>query len=57
LLRSDLVDIYGCVERLLMTTAFEHCDGNQLRTSRRLGISRNMVRRQLKRYGLLSTEV
>jgi sigma-54-specific transcriptional regulator len=57
LLRSDLVDIYGCVERLLMTTAFEHCDGNQLRTARRLGISRNMVRRQLKRYGLLSTEV
>jgi len=53
LLRSDRPSIHQAVERLLLVTAFEHCDRNQVRTAKRLGLSRNIVRAQLKRHGLL----
>jgi sigma-54-specific transcriptional regulator len=53
LLRSDRPSIHRAVERLLLVTAFEHCDRNQVRTAKRLGLSRNIVRAQLKRHGLL----
>jgi sigma-54-specific transcriptional regulator len=56
LLDSDLKDVYERVERLMMTAAFEHCDGNAFRTAKRLGISRNMVRSQVKRFGLLTPD-
>jgi len=53
LLKSDSEAIHQTVERLLLVTAFEHCDRNQVRTAKRLGLSRNIVRAQLKRHGLL----
>ena len=53
LLQSDREAIHQTVERLLLVTAFEHCDRNQVRTAKRLGLSRNIVRAQLKRHGLL----
>jgi sigma-54-specific transcriptional regulator len=53
LLDSQHADVYREVERLLLRTAFEHCAGNQVRTAKRLGVSRNVVRAQLKRFGLL----
>jgi sigma-54 dependent transcriptional regulator len=53
LLQSDHEAIHHSVERLLLMTAFEHCDRNQVRTGKRLGLSRNIVRAQLKRHGLL----
>jgi sigma-54-specific transcriptional regulator len=53
LLRSEREGVYEEVERLLMQAAYEHCAGNQVRTAKRLGISRNVVRAQLKRFGLL----
>jgi sigma-54-specific transcriptional regulator len=53
LLESERADVYEEVERLLVQTAFEHCAGNQVRTAKRLGVSRNVVRAQLKRFGLL----
>ena len=53
LLQSDREAIHATVERLLLVTAFEHCDRNQVRTAKRLGLSRNIVRAQLKRHGLL----
>jgi sigma-54-specific transcriptional regulator len=53
LLQSDRQEIYRTVERLLVTTVFEHCDRNQVHTAKRLGLSRNIVRAQLMRYGLL----
>ena len=56
LLESDRPAIYQEVERLLMTTAFAHCAGNQVRTAKRLGVTRNIVRAQLKRFGLLGRE-
>jgi sigma-54-specific transcriptional regulator len=57
LLQSERGEVYESVERLLVTTAFEHCDRNQVRTAKRLGISRNVVRAQLKRYGLISEQM
>jgi sigma-54-specific transcriptional regulator len=54
LLDSDRDGVYQEVERLLLTTAFEHCAGNQVRTAKRLGVSRNVVRAQLKRFGLIA---
>ena len=53
LLQSDRPAVHQAVERLLLVTAFEHCDRNQVRTAKRLGLSRNIVRAQLKRHGLL----
>jgi sigma-54-specific transcriptional regulator len=53
LLQSDHESIHETVERLLLVTAFEHCERNQVRTAKRLGLSRNIVRAQLKRHGLL----
>ena len=53
LLESDRSEVFHSVERLLVTTAFEHCEHNQVRTAKRLGVSRNVVRAQLMRHGLL----
>jgi sigma-54-specific transcriptional regulator len=53
LLQSDREAIHHSIERLLLVTAFEHCDRNQVRTAKRLGLSRNILRAQLKRHGLL----
>jgi DNA-binding NtrC family response regulator len=41
------------VERRLIEDAYRHCNSNQVRTADLLGISRNVVRTLLKRYGLL----
>ncbi|MDR1888937.1 MAG: sigma 54-interacting transcriptional regulator [Zoogloeaceae bacterium] len=46
--------LYALVEEALVRRAFERCDGNQVRTARILGISRNVLRAQLKRFGLLA---
>jgi sigma-54-specific transcriptional regulator len=53
LLGSEQPDVYEQVERALISAAFEFCGGNQVHTARRLGISRNVVRAQLKRFNLL----
>jgi sigma-54 dependent transcriptional regulator len=54
LLASDRQPIFESVARLMLTTALAHCQGNQVQTAKRLGISRNVLRSQLKRYGLLA---
>lgn len=48
-------DLFGQVEKVLVTQAFAHCHGNQVHTARLLGISRNILRAQLKRFGLLAS--
>lgn len=53
ILDSDLLDVADEFERTLIVTAFDHCGSNQVRTAKRLGISRNILRAQLKRFGLL----
>ncbi|MEY4593529.1 MAG: hypothetical protein RIR18_2424 [Pseudomonadota bacterium] len=54
LLNSDIEDIFGTVEKTLVTAAFIHSSKNQVRTSKRLGVSRNILRAQLKKFGLLN---
>lgn len=46
-------ELFQQVEQALVKTAYEFCDGNQVHTARRLGLSRNVLRTLLKRHGLL----
>lgn len=45
--------LYEAVEEELVRAAFAYSRENQVQTARRLGISRNVLRAQLKRFGLL----
>jgi sigma-54-specific transcriptional regulator len=51
LYEQALPDLRARVEEVLMRTAYEHCDRNQLQTARLLGISRNIVRARLIQLG------
>jgi sigma-54-specific transcriptional regulator len=53
LLASNQTGLYQSVERLLLVAAFEQCGGNQVHTAKLLGVSRNVLRGLLKRFGLL----
>jgi sigma-54-specific transcriptional regulator len=46
-------DLYEAVDRLVVGTAYDYCERNQVQTARLLGISRNILRARLQRYGLL----
>jgi DNA-binding NtrC family response regulator len=46
-------DLAQRVERLLIERAYAHCHRNQVRTAELLGVTRNVLRTQLKRFGLL----
>jgi len=45
--------LFERVESLTIQRAWEACAGNQVRTARLLGISRNVLRTYLKRFGLI----
>ena len=45
--------LFDKVEESLIRTAFAWCHQNQVQTAKVLGISRNMLRTQLKRFGLI----
>ena len=47
-------NLYVTVEQGLVQTAFERCHRNQARTAKALGISRNVLRAHLKRFGLIA---
>jgi sigma-54-specific transcriptional regulator len=53
LLDQPDANVYDTIEETVIATAFAYCDDNQLRTARELGVSRNVLRGQLKRFGLL----
>jgi sigma-54-specific transcriptional regulator len=55
LFNSDRPNIYQFIDETVIRTAYEYCEQNQLRTARLLGISRNVVRDRLVRYGLLGS--
>jgi DNA-binding NtrC family response regulator len=42
------------IERRVVVDAYRHCESNQVRTAGLLGVSRNVIRTLLKRYGLLT---
>jgi sigma-54-specific transcriptional regulator len=49
--------IYATIEREAIQSAYAHCHDNQVHTAELLGISRNVLRAQLKRFGLLQDRV
>ena len=48
--------LYEHVEQTLVKTAFAYCLQNQVQTAKALGISRNILRTQLKRFGMIGAE-
>ncbi|MDB5906235.1 MAG: Fis family transcriptional regulator [Massilia sp.] len=48
--------LFDSVEQALVRTAFAYCHQNQVRTAKALGISRNILRTQLKRFGMIGAE-
>lgn len=44
------------LEELIVRRAFNYCGNNQVQTARLLGTSRNILRTQLKHFGLISPE-
>ena len=53
LVATEPPDLYAQIEESVLRVAFDHCFRNQVRTSALLGISRNVLRAQLKRFGLI----
>lgn len=49
-------DLYQTLEDLIVRSAFSHCNSNQVQTARLLGVSRNVIRTLLKRFGLISND-
>jgi DNA-binding NtrC family response regulator len=48
--------LYPTLEELIVRRAYAHCGGNQVQSARLLGISRNVLRTLLKRFGLISAD-
>ncbi len=48
--------LFERVEEALVRTAFSWCHQNQVQTAKALGISRNVLRAQLKRFGMIGAE-
>jgi len=58
---TDLVEagqaaLFDTVEERLIRTAYDAFEQNQVQTARALGISRNVLRTHLKRFGLIGAE-
>jgi sigma-54 dependent transcriptional regulator len=47
-------DLYARLEELILRQGFSASGSNQLKTARLFGISRNTLRTQLKRFGLIA---
>ncbi len=56
LFERDTHQLYRSIDETVIRTAYDYCEKNQLRTARLLGISRNIVRDRLFRYGLLKSQ-
>ena len=56
MIESDQPDLFDSAEETLVRTALEACNRNQVQTARVLGISRNILRTHLKRFGLIGFE-
>ena len=57
LFQQDLPNLFEHIENLVLKTAYHHCSKNQLQTARLLGISRNVVRARLIRFGEITGSV
>jgi len=54
LFNEETPDLYRRIDETVLRVAYDYCEHNQLRTARLLGISRNIVRDRLIRYGLVA---
>ncbi|TAN49946.1 MAG: AAA family ATPase [Methylococcaceae bacterium] len=45
--------LFDTIDAAVIRTAYAYCENNQVQTGRLLGISRNILRHRLKRYGFL----
>ncbi|WP_229415870.1 sigma-54 interaction domain-containing protein [Pseudoduganella armeniaca] len=56
LLETGEAALFDTVEERLIRTAFAACEHNQVQTAKVLGLSRNVLRTHLKRFGLIGAE-
>jgi len=49
--------LFDSIEETLVRSAYARCGNNQVQTARALGISRNILRTHLKRFGLIGGEL
>ncbi len=47
-------NLYARLNETIVRTAYRYCKHNQVQTARLLGVSRNILRSQLKRFGMIS---
>ncbi|MDD5579764.1 MAG: sigma-54 dependent transcriptional regulator [Methylobacter sp.] len=47
-------DLFEKIEETIIQTAYAYCERNQVQTARLLGISRNILRHRLQRFGFLA---
>ncbi len=57
LFRSPTPELLPKLEEMIVRRAFEYCGGNQVHSAKLLGISRNVLRTHLKRFGLIADNV
>jgi sigma-54-specific transcriptional regulator len=57
LFEQELPNLFEQIENLVLKTAYDYCSHNQLQTARLLGISRNVVRARLIRFGAIAGSV
>jgi sigma-54-specific transcriptional regulator len=55
LYESPQAQLFEVLEETIIRTAYAFCENNQVQTGRLLGISRNILRHRLKRYGFLNS--
>jgi sigma-54-specific transcriptional regulator len=56
LLRAGTPDLFDTVEETLIRTVFEASGRNQVQSAKLLGISRNILRTHLKRFGMIGED-
>ena len=56
MIEAEQPALFDSVEEGLIRAAFDGCNRNQVQTARVLGISRNILRTHLKRFGLIGYE-
>jgi sigma-54-specific transcriptional regulator len=54
LYEQPLDNLFDTLEETIIRTAYDYCENNQVQTANLLGISRNILRHRLKRFGFLS---
>jgi sigma-54-specific transcriptional regulator len=46
--------LFGAIEAFIVKQALKRCNGNQVHSAKLLGLTRHVLRRHLRRHGLLA---